>query len=551
MNYDAIVIGAGFGGLYALKKLRDDLGLHTHLYEQGKGLGGTWFWNKYPGAMSDTRSHLYCYSFDKEMLQSDNFRQHYRLQPEVLNYLESFAARYDLEKDISLATEVAGAVWDDEAKYWRVERTDGQTVTARFVVTALGLLSMPNIPPFEGVETFTGEIVHTSRWSENTTWKDKRVGIIGTGSTGVQVITAIAPDVKHLTVFQRSPQYSVPSGNGDMSADHINHIKNNYNEIWNQEKATMTVFGAKESQVSAHDVTPEERERIFEEAWADGGGFRFMFGTFSDLILDEKANGYAQDFIRGKIRQVIKDPAKADKLIPQDLYARRPLCDAGYYQQFNRDNVDVVDVKANPIARLEGNSVVLENGERAELDMLVLATGFDAGDGNYMRLKLEGVNGVTIQDQWKDGARSFLGLMSTKFPNMFMINGPGGAFANQPPAIELYVDMVAELIEETLERDAASIEAKASAEAMWYDVCMELTNATILPKAKSWILGANIPGKPISLNFYMGGYTRYKDVLQDVRSRDFDYFDFQSKLADSDPAMRDNSQHDSRIRVSS
>ena len=526
MDYDAIVIGAGFGGLYALKRLRDDLGLKTYLYEQGKGVGGTWFWNRYPGAMSDTRSHLYCYSFDKDLLQEDNFKQHYRLQPEVLNYLEGFARRYDLNKDISTQTEVAGAAWDDDANCWSIELGDGRKITARFVVTALGLLSRPNIPPIPGLETFTGELVHTSRWPEGTTWKDKRVGIIGTGSTGVQVITAIAPDVKHLTVFQRSPQYSVPSGNGLMREDHIRQIKENYDQIWSQEKSTITVFGAKESNVSAHDVTPEERERIFEESWADGGGFRFMFGTFNDIILDEEANKYAQDFIRSKIWQIVKDPAKAEKLVPQDLYAKRPLCDAGYYQQFNRENVDIVDIKANPIARLDGNSVNLEDGESVELDMLILATGFDAGDGNYMRLKLTGSGGVSIQEHWKDGARSFLGIMNSNFPNMFMINGPGGAFANQPPAIELYVDMVTELIEETINRDAEAIEAKEPAEADWYDTCLELTNATILPKSESWILGANIPGKPLSLNFYMGGYSKYKDVLDDVRSSNYDQFIF-------------------------
>lgn len=526
MDYDAIVIGAGFAGLYALKRLRDDLGLRTHLYEQGTGVGGTWYWNKYPGAMSDTRSHLYCYSFDKDLLQSDSFSQHYRLQPEVRSYLENFAVRYDLGKDISFATEVAGAAWDGDAKCWRVELADGHKVSARFVVSALGLLAKPNLPPIEGIETFAGEITHTSRWPQETSWKDKRVGIIGTGSTGVQVITAIAPDVKQLTVFQRSPQYSVPSGNGFMSKDHIRQIKENYDNIWAAEKETLTVFGAKESLVSAHDVTPQERERVFEEAWADGGGFRFMFGTFADLITDEGANQYAQEFIRSKIRKVIKDPVKAEKLIPNDLYAKRPLCDAGYYQQFNRDNVDVVDVKANPIARLEGNSVILEGGETYELDMLILATGFDAGDGNYMRLKLNGVDGISIQDQWKDGARSFLGLMSANFPNLFMVNGPGVPFANQPPAIELQVDMVTELIEETLDRDVAAIEAKQSAEDSYVDLCMELTNATILPKTETWILGRNIPGKPLSLNFYMGGYSRYKDVLEGVRTDGYAAFEF-------------------------
>jgi cyclohexanone monooxygenase len=476
--------------------------------------------------MSDTRSHLYCYSFDKELLQSDTFAQHYRLQPEVRHYLENFADRYDLRKDISLATEVAGAVWDGDVKRWRVELGDGQRVSARFVVTALGLLSKPNIPPFEGIETFTGEITHTSRWPEDTTWKDKRVGIIGTGSTGVQVITAIAADVKQLTVFQRSAQYSVPSGNGFMSKEHISQIKENYEEIWNQEKETITVFGAKESHVSAHDVTPEERERVFEESWADGGGFRFMFGTFNDLIIDEGANKYAQEFIRSKIRQVIKDPVKAEKLMPTDLYAKRPLCDAGYYQQFNRDHVDVVDVRANPIARLEGNSVILEGGERHDLDMLILATGFDTGDGNYLRLKLRGEDGVAIQDHWKDGPKTYLGIMTANFPNMFMVNAPGSPFANQPPMIELQVDTIAELIEQTLKRDAVAVEPTKGAEDMWYQVCTELTDATLLPKVKSWILGSNIPGKPLTLNFYMGGYSRYKDVLQDMRSDDYQQFSF-------------------------
>jgi cyclohexanone monooxygenase len=526
MDYDAIVIGAGFGGLYALKRLRDDLGLKTHLYEQGQGVGGTWYWNKYPGAMSDTRSHLYCYSFDKELLQSDNFKHHYRLQPEVLNYLEGFTKRYNLEKDISTATEVEGAAWDADENCWRVTLAHGQEVTAQFVVSALGLLSRPNIPPFDGLETFTGEIVHTSRWPENTTWRDKRVGIIGTGSTGVQVITAIAPDVKHLTVLQRSAQYSVPSGNGRMGEDYLRQIKENYEEIWAEEKTTITVFGAKESKISAHDVTPEERENIFEEAWADGGGFRFMFGTFNDIILDEVSNKYAQDFIKSKIRQVVKDPAKAEKLIPTDIYAKRPLCDAGYYQQFNRDNVDVVDLKADPIARLDGNSVILESGDSYELDMLILATGFDAGDGNYMRLKLKGVDGLSIQEHWKKGARSFLGIMNANFPNLFMINGPGGAFANQPPSIELYVDTVAELIAETRSREATAIEAKSSSEAEWFAICDELTDATILAKVKSWILGDNIPGKPRSLNFYMGGYSKYKDVLDGVRSDGYTQFDF-------------------------
>ena len=526
MDYDAIVIGAGFAGLYALKRLRDDLGLRTHLFEQGQGVGGTWYWNKYPGAMSDTRSHLYCYSFDKDVLQTNEFKQHYRLQPEILGYLEGFARRYDLVKDITLGAEVTGAVWDEGANCWQVDLAGGKTVTARFVVTALGLLARPKMPAIDGIESFKGEMVHTSRWPKDATWAGKRVGIIGTGSTGVQVITAIAPDGARLTVFQRSPQYSVPSGNGYMTEAQMKEIRDNYWDIWNAEKNTITVFGAKETSRSAHDVSPEEREAIFEEAWADGGGFRFMFGTFADLITDEKSNQYAQEFIRSKIRQIVKDPAKAETLMPKDLYAKRPLCDAGYYEQFNRDTVDVVDVRANPIARVEGNAVILEGGERYELDMLILATGFDAGDGNYLRIRLEGTGGTAIQDQWKDGARTFLGIMTENFPNMFVVNGPGVPFANQPPAIELQVDMIAELIGHALDRKASVIEVEESAVTMWFDTCMDLTNGTLLPKSQSWILGQNIPGKPLTLNFYMGGYSRYKDVLEEVRAGGYSEFAF-------------------------
>lgn len=529
MDFDAIVVGAGFGGLYALKRLRDDLGLNAHLFEQGSGVGGTWYWNKYPGAMSDTRSHLYCYSFDRDLLQDQVITQHYRMQPEILNYLEHVAERYDLNRDISLNSEVTAANWDEDAGLWKLTLADGRTVRSRFIVTALGLLSKPNIPPIKGIENFTAEVVHTARWPETASWKGKRVGIIGTGSTGVQVITAIAPEVESLTVFQRSPQYSVPSGNDYVDADFIKGIKDSYDEIWANEKNSLTVFGAKESNISAHSVSAEERERIFEEAWAEGGGFRFMFGTFNDIIADEEANKYAQDFIRRKIASIVTDPVKAQKLMPKDLYAKRPLCDAGYYQRFNQDNVDVVDIKDNPIDHLDGNEVVLADGDRHELDMLIFATGFDAVDGNYMRLNLTGRGGLTIQDHWKDGAHTFLGIINVDFPNMFMVLGPNSPFSNLPPAIEIQVDMITDLIKETLDRGARQIEPTPEAERGWLEVCRELTEATILPRAKSWIFGANIPGKPYTLTFYMGGYVGYKHVLADIRQSNYAQFAFRSQ----------------------
>lgn len=521
MDFDAIVVGAGFGGLYALKRLRDDLGLNAHLFERGGGVGGTWFWNRYPGAMSDTRAHLYCYSFDQKLLQDDKFSHHYRMQPEILSYLDNFTDRFNLRKDISLNSEVTDIKWDASTNLWNVTLADGKSVSTRFVVTSLGPLSDPNIPAIDGIETFKGEIIHTSRWPDSADWKGKKVGVVGTGSTGVQVITRIAPEVERLTVFQRSPQYSVPSGHGKMTDEQRNGIKQDYDAIWQAEKQTMTVFAAKESQISAHSVTAEERERIFEEAWNEGGGFRFMFGTFNDIITDEVANGYAQESIKAKIRQVVTDPATAEKLMPNDLYAKRPLCDSGYYQQFNRENVDLVDMKSDPIVRLDETGVILASGERHELDMLVFATGFDAVTGSYMRINIEGRDGLSIQDHWKMGARTYLGLMNVGFPNMLMVYGPNSPFSNIPPALEMQVDMVTELVGETVKRDARSLEPKQDAVDAWFDVCKELTDGTILPRARSWIFGANIPGKPYTLTFYMGGYSAYKGVLKDVREAEY------------------------------
>ena len=517
-SLDAIVVGAGFGGLYALKRLRDDLKLNTLLIEQGSGVGGTWYWNRYPGAMSDTRSHLYCYSFDKELLQEDEFTEHYRLQPQVRKYLDHFADRYELRPDIRLSTELTRAVFDEHSGRWQVEDNHGGHYTARFIVTAVGLLSRINIPELPGQDRFKGQVLHTARWPEGTTCDGKRVGIIGTGSTGVQVITAIAPKVAHLTVFQRSPQYSVPSGNGPVGEAFVRDVKNRYDEIWASERNTLTAFGAKESSISAHSVSAEERERIFEEAWQEGGGFRFMFGTFNDLILDDESNAYAQEFIRRKIAAIVKDPDKRQKLIPTDAYAKRPLCDAGYYEQYNRPNVALVDIKQNPIAELTEAGVRTADGVEHPLDMLIYATGFDASDGNYLRLDIRGRGGLTIQDHWRGGARTYLGIYNVDFPNLFMVLGPNSPFSNLPPAIETQVDLIAEVIAESRERGKHTIEPTREAEVAWVEECATLANLTILPKTQSWIFGANIPGKPYTLSFHMGGLASYRGILDKVRA---------------------------------
>jgi cyclohexanone monooxygenase len=520
-DFDAIVVGAGFGGLYALKRLRDDLKLNTLLIEQGGGLGGTWYWNRYPGAMSDTRSHLYCYSFDKDLLQEDEFAHHYRLQPQVLKYLETVAERFKLMPNIRLNTQLARAYYDATTDRWNVTTDAGDSLSARYIITALGLLSKINLPPIEGLESFGGELVHTGRWPPGTRCDGKRVGIIGTGSTGVQVITAIAPVVKTLTVFQRSAQYSVPSGYGPTGDAFVSDIKKRYEDIWEQEKNSLTAMGAKESAISAMSVSAEERQRVFEDAWNDGGGFRFMFGTFNDIITSKEANQAAQEFICKKIAEIVKDPEKARKLTPKDLYAKRPLCDAGYFEQFNRSNVDLVDIRDNPIAKITPRGVLTADGVEHPLDILIFATGFDAVDGNYLRLDIRGRNGISIKDLWREGARTYLGVFNVGFPNMFMVLGPNSPFSNLPPAIETQVDMIADVIGRALNSGKKRVEASSDAADAWLEECRVLADMTLLPQAQSWIFGANIPGKPYTLSFHMGGLKTYRSTLAKIKAEGY------------------------------
>ena len=520
---DAVVVGAGFGGLYMLKKLRDDLGLDVVLIEKGSGVGGTWFWNRYPGAMSDTESFVYRYSWDKELLQEYEYDTTYLHQPKVLEYLEHVVERHDLAKDIRLSTEMTGATFDEESAEWLVETSHG-SYRSRFLVTGLGLLSATNIPDFEGIDDFKGHKYHTGAFPAGVTYDGKRVGVIGTGSTGIQLITALAPQAGHLTVFQRSAQYSVPSGFRKVDKAYLDDVRGRYDEIWDQVRQSVVAFGFQESDVPAMSVSPEERERVFQKLWDQGNGFRFMFGGFCDIATDEEANKAAQEFVKKKIGETVKDPETARKLMPTDMYARRPLCDAGYYQVYNRDNVELVDIKENPITRFTENGIETADGVVHELDMVIFATGFDAVDGNYMRLRIKGRDGVSLKDHWSDGPTSYLGMTIPKFPNMFMILGPNGPFTNLPPAIETQVEFIAQTIGDTIARGNKAIEATPEAEQTWSETCREIADATLFPKTDSWIFGANIPGKPNTVMFYLAGLGAYRQVLEECRSKQYDGF---------------------------
>ncbi|WP_114968021.1 flavin-containing monooxygenase [Rhodoferax ferrireducens] len=524
-DYDAVVVGAGFGGLYMLHKLRNELGMNVRVFDKAGDVGGTWYWNRYPGALSDTESFVYCYSFDKALLQEWDWDTRYVTQPQILSYLNHVADRLDLRCDIEFNTGVTGARFDEKRNLWEIQTDTDKTVTARYLITALGLLSATNVPNIKGIESFQGKQYHTGAWPEGVDFKGKRVGVIGTGSTGLQVITAIAPQASHLTVFQRSPQYSVPVGNGPVSPDYVTSVKQNYDQIWKDVRSSVVAFGFKESSVPAMSVSEEERRAVYQKAWERGGGFRFMFETFCDIATDEVANETAAAFIRGKIAEIVKDPETARKLTPTDLYAKRPLCDSGYYAIYNRDNVALVDVKATPITEITPKGIKTSDGVEHELDVLIFATGFDAVDGNYTRIDLRGRNGKTIKDKWKGGPTSYLGVASADYPNLFMILGPNGPFTNLPPSIETQVEWISDLIKHMNDTGRQVVEASHEGEDGWTATCNEIAGYTLFPKADSWIFGANIPGKAKTVMFYLAGLGAYTQKLNEVTSTGYPGFE--------------------------
>ncbi|MGA9373822.1 MAG: NAD(P)/FAD-dependent oxidoreductase, partial [Mycobacterium sp.] len=454
------------------------------------------------------------------------FDTRYVTQPQILSYLERVADRWNLRPDIQLDTGVVAAHFHDDDNLWHIQTDTGELHTAKYLITAVGLLSATNLPDLKGIDTFRGVHVHTGQWPADLELAGKRVGVIGNGSTGVQVITAIAPEVDHLTVFQRSAQFTVPVGNGPVSREYVADVKENYAAIWEQVRNSVVAFGFEESTTAYESVSSSEAQAIFERAWEKGGGFRFMFETFADVATNEVANKAAQDFIKGKIAEIVKNPETARKLMPRDLYAKRPLCDSGYYATFNRDNVELVDVKENPIAQITPAGVRTSDGVEHEIDILIFATGFDAVDGNYKRFDLRGRNGLTMADYWKDGPSSYLGMAVANFPNMFMVLGPNGPFTNLPPSIETQVQWSTDLIEHVQQTGFAAVEPTADAEEDWTATCREVADATLFPKAQSWIFGANIPGKKNTVYFYLAGLGAYRNALSECKDAGYKGFQF-------------------------
>lgn len=516
---DAIIIGAGFSGLYQLHKLRDELGLDVVVLEKGEGIGGTWFWNRYPGARCDSESYYYCYSFNKEIEQEWSWSERYPEHPEIRRYLNFVADKLDLKCDIRLNTEVTSAAFDDDANLWTVQTKNGQSFSAPFLITAVGCLSTANVPDIKGLGSFTGQWYHTGLWPhEGVDFSGKRVGQIGTGSTGIQTAPVIAEQAKHLTVFQRTANYSIPARNGPVTADDIKHTRDNYDEIWRLARAGTNGHPFTISTRSALSVSDAERQEIYEKAW-ERGGLRFR-ASFSDVLQNVEANLTASDFLRDKIKTVVKNPVVAEMLTPRDhgFATKRPPIDSGYFETFNRDNVLLVDLKAEPIVEVTAKGIRTAKQDYV-LDIIVFATGFDALTGPLVNLNISGSQGIKLKDAWSAGPRTYLGLQSPKFPNLFTITGPGSpsVLCNMPIAIEQHVDWITNCIRDMRANGQKRIEANIDSTEKWGAHVNEAADATLLPMASSsWYLGANVPGKPRVFMPYAGGLARYTSICDDV-----------------------------------
>ncbi|OAP64206.1 hypothetical protein AYL99_00178 [Fonsecaea erecta] len=518
-SYDALIVGAGFGGIYQLYSLQK-LGLNVRLIDRCVDVGGVWQWNRYPGAMSDTHSTVYRYSWDKEDLMTYPFTDNYLYRDEIVAYLSHIVERHNLRKHMEFNLEVTSAEFHEDDGTWTVHAGD-KFIKARYLITALGHFTQVNWPSILGQDAYKGELYHTARFPEHYDFKGKRVGVIGNGSTGVQVIVDIAKDVGSLISFQRTPQYSVPAGRRPVTAEDRAKINREWDEIWKQVQNTTTACEFVEPKISAMDVSAEERDRIYQEAWDYGNNLQFLRGTFNDLVSNKASNITACEFIRKKIAETVKDPVKREKLTPTDIWNRRPICDAGYFEQFNRDNVDVVMVKDNPIVKLTQTGLELADGTRYDLDVIIFATGFDAIDGSYRQIKFIGRNGITLDQHWKDGPTSYFGVGISEFPNLFMISGPQSIISNLPPALESYVEFITDLLATAEERRKQGgnlqkiiVETEPEAERDWNELCIRLGKGNLYMTAKSsFISGTNVEGKKGSTIFFMGGYKSLRERL--------------------------------------
>lgn len=527
-EFDAIIIGAGFSGLYQLHSLRDRLGLRVRVVEMADGVGGTWYWNRYPGARCDSESHSYCYAFSDKLAQEWEWSERYPGHAEIRRYLNFVADELDLKRDIQFNTKVTSADYDKSENRWHVETDQGDRLTAKYLVTAVGCLSTANVPKIPGLDTFKGQWYHTGQWPhEGVDFNGKRVAQIGTGSTGIQAAPVIAETAAHLTVFQRTANYSVPARNAPLTPEFKTYVKENFGEIRRVTQSTPNGHPFIISKRKVFDVSDEERLKIYEAAW-EKGGLQFR-AAFEDLLVNKDANDTAAEFLKSKIRETVKDADKAAKLsnIDHPYAAKRPPIDTNYFETFNRDNVDLVDVRADPIAEVTPTGIKLESGKEIPVDIIVFATGFDAMTGALLRLNITGRDGLKLSKAWEAGPRNYLGLQIAGFPNLFTVTGPGSpsVLCNMPVAIEQHVEWITDCIDHMEREGIARIEPTEQAVDEWVQHVNDAANATLLPQAHhSWYLGANVPGKPRVFMPYTGGMANYRARCNEIAANGYQGF---------------------------
>lgn len=520
---DVVIVGAGLAGLYALHRLRHD-GFTAKIFEMAEDIGGVWYWNCYPGARCDIEAIQYSYSFSEELQQEWKWSELYPGQPEILRYLNHVADRFDLRKDIQLNTRVTAAIFDENHARWNVQTDRGERISARFCVMATGCLSIPHIPRIDGLDTFQGNHYHTSRWPRTAVdFKDRRVAVFGTGSSGIQAIPLLAEQAKHLFIFQRTATFSVPARNKPLESDYEQCWKSNYTERRKQMLDTITgclAFDMKDC--SAMSVSEDERKEEYEKHW-QRGSLNFL-GAFNDLLLNQQSNDTAAEFLRGKVREIVRDPTVAEKLIPHGfpLGTKRLALDTNYFDTFNRPNVTLIDLRQEPIEEITSTGIRTHD-RNYSFDDIVFATGFDAITGALLQIDIRGRNGKTLRDKWIDRPCTYLGLMTADFPNLLMINGPGSpaVFSNAALSIEQHVNWIADCLIHLRKNQYQMIEPTAQAEDEWSQHIDAVANFTLFPKADTWFNGANIEGKCKVFTPYVGGVSAYRKKCEDIVANDY------------------------------
>jgi cyclohexanone monooxygenase len=525
-SYDVVVVGAGFSGMYMLHRLRGQ-GMTARVYEQGSGVGGTWYWNRYPGARCDVESMQYSYSFSDELQQEWDWSERYAPQPEILKYANHVADRFDLRRDIQFDTRVERAEFDEDTNLWSVSTSEGKTVTAKHVVLATGCLSNARKPDIKGLDRFKGKVYHTGNWPhEPVDFTGLRVGVIGTGSSSIQSVPVIAEQASHLAVFQRTANFSIPARNAELTEQERQAFRAKYPEIrrFAREEARNGIYTELPDR-GALDDGDNERRAKYESRW-QRGGLTFM-SVYNNLALDKAANDTAANFVREKIAEIVRDPETARRLQPNDhpIGSKRICIDTDYFATFNRPNVTLVDIRSNPIEEITENAV-RTGGKDYEIDALVLATGFDAMTGSVAKIDICGRDGRTLNQKWAEGPRTYLGLMSAGFPNLFIITGPGSpsVLSNMIVSIEQHVDWIADCLGYMRDHGLDTMEAEKDAEDRWVAHVNEVAYTTLYPQANSWYMGANIPGKPRIFMPYIGGVGPYRQICNEVAAKGYDGF---------------------------